>query len=161
MSLNACNQCGGDTELVIIGFADGEADPLRIRLKDLPLRSCEHGHRQFARPQFPVELLQHLTQRDEPGLPSGDVRGFIRKRYLCRRCGAKLAGRPDHRHIFSLDIELDGLPPFQVDLTMPVYGCPACGREQMHSLAELRKLTATALARAFDAADIPPPPGPR
>jgi DNA-directed RNA polymerase subunit RPC12/RpoP len=161
MRVNACNQCGGETELAVIGFADGNADPLRIRLNDLPLRRCEHGHRQFVRPQFPAELLQHLTRQDEPELPSGEIRGFIKKRYMCQICGEELPLEPDHRHIFSIEIELDGLAPFQVDLTMPVYRCRTCGREQMHSLEELRKLTPKALARAFDEADIPPPPGPR
>jgi len=32
-------------------------------------------------------------------------------------------------------------------------------KEQLHSLKEVRKLTPTAMAHAFEAADIPPPPG--
>jgi hypothetical protein len=159
MNAISCSQCHGDTELTIIGFADGEADPLRIRLKGLPLLACEKGHRQFVRPQFPAELLQHLTQQDEPALPSGEKKGFIIKHYLCEDCGAELEAEPDHLHTFSIGIELDDLDAFEVDLTMPVYKCTACAREQLHSLDEVRKLTPKALAQAFDAADIPPPPG--
>jgi hypothetical protein len=42
---------------------------------------------------------------------------------------------------------------------MPVYKYTACGKEQLHSLKEIRKLTPTAMAHAFEAANIPPPPG--
>ncbi len=48
------------------------------------------------------------------------------------------------------------IDPIGVDLTMPVYRCSACGKEQLHSLKEIRKLTPEALAHAFQAADIPP-----
>ncbi len=159
MTSTSCNRCHADTEITIVNFADGEADPLRIRLKDLPLRACPEGHRQFVRPDFPAELLHHLTEEDEPALPAGEEKGLFIKKYLCESCGEALDPKPDHRHTFSLDIELDDLAPFGVDLSMPVYKCPACGREQLHSLKEVRKLTPAAMAHAFEAADIPPPPG--
>jgi DNA-directed RNA polymerase subunit RPC12/RpoP len=159
MNANSCSRCHGDTELTIIGFADGEADSLRIRLKDLPLLTCAEGHRQFVRAQFPAELLEHLTQQEEPELPTGEKKGFILKHYLCEDCGAELEPKPDHRHSFSFDVKLDDLDAFGVELTMPVYKCSACAHEQLHSLDEVRKLTPKALAQAFDAADIPPPPG--
>ena len=159
MKAISCSRCQGDTEVKIIGFADGEADPLRIRLKDFPLLTCEQGHRQFVRPEFPAELLEHLTQQDEPELPSGEEKGLFMKKYLCEDCGSELEAKPDHRHNFSLGIELDDLDAFEVDLSMPVYKCSSCGREQLHSLKEVRKLTPQALADAFKAAEIPPPPG--
>ncbi len=66
MTSTSCNRCRAETEITIIKFADGEADPLRIRLKEFPLRTCPEGHRQFVRPDFAAELLQHLTEEDEP-----------------------------------------------------------------------------------------------
>ena len=159
MTSTSCNQCHAETEITIVNFADGEADPLRIRLKEFPLRSCPEGHRQFVRPEFAAELLQHLTEEDEPELPAGEEKGLIMKKYLCESCGEPLEAKPDHRHTFSIEVELDGLDPFGVDLTMPVYNCSACGKEQLHSLKEVRKLTPAAMAHAFEAANIPPPPG--
>lgn len=159
MKPTTCHQCHAETEITTVNFADGEADPLRIRLKEFPLRACPEGHRQFVRPDFPAELLRHLTEEDEPELPAGKEKGLIMKKYLCESCGEALAPKPDHRHTFSLQIELDDLASFGVDLTMPVYKCSACGREQLHSLKEVRKLTPTAMAHAFEAARIPPPPG--
>jgi len=164
MTSTSCNRCHAETEITIINFADGEADSLRIRLKELPLRQCPEGHRQFVRPNFAIELLRHLTEEDEPELPAGKEKGLIMKKYLCESCGEALEPKPDHRHTFSIDIELDDielddLDPFVVDLSMPVYKCSACAREQLHSLKEVRKLTPAAMAHAFEAANIPPPPG--
>jgi len=158
MTSTSCNRCHAETKLTIINFADGEANPLRIRLKEFPLRACPEGHRQFVRPDFAAELLQHLTEEDEPALPAGKEKGLIIKKYLCESCGEALEPKPDHRHIFSIDVGLKNLEPFGVDLTMPVYKCSSCGKEQLHSLKEVRKLTPAAMAHAFEAANIPPPP---
>ncbi len=159
MTSTSCNQCHAETEITIVNFADGDADPLRIRLKEFSLRACPEGHRQFVRPDFAVELLQHLTEEDEPELPAGEEKGLIMKKYLCESCGEALEPKPDHRHIFSIEVRLEDLNPFGVDLSMPVYKCSACGKEQLHSLKEVRRLTPTAMAHAFEAAKIPPPPG--
>jgi len=51
---------------------------------------------------------------------------------------------------------LADLAPFRVELSAPVYRCPSCSREQLHSLKEVRKRTPAALAQAFQAADLPP-----
>ena len=155
----SCYQCRAETEITIVSYADGEAGPLRLRLKEFPLRTCPDGHRQFVRPEFASELLRHLTEEDEPELPAGEEKGLIMKKYLCESCGEELEPKPDHRHSFSIEIALEELDPFGVGLTMPVYKCSSCGKEQLHSLREIRKLTPAAMAHAFEAANIPPPPG--
>lgn len=159
MKSKSCDRCRGETELTVIDEVGGEADPLRITLNNLPLLRCDQGHQQFVRPQFGAELLEHLTQQDEPGLPAGEEKGLFMKKYLCASCGAELEARSDHRHTFSIEVPLDDVEPVGVELSMPVYRCPTCAHEQMHSLKEVRKLTPLALAGAFQAAEIPPPPG--
>ena len=159
MKPHSCDRCRGETELTVIDEVGGEADPLRITLINLPLLRCGQGHHQFVRPQFGAELLEHLTQEDEPDLPAGEEKGLFRKKYLCESCGAELEAQPDHRHTFSIEVPLDDVEPVGVELSMPVYRCSACAREQLHSLKEVRKLTPLALAGAFETADIPPPPG--
>lgn len=75
MTSTSCNRCRAETNVTTINFADGEADSLRLRLKDFPLRQCVEGHRQFVRPDFAAGLLQHLTEEDEPELPAGEDKG--------------------------------------------------------------------------------------
>ena len=106
-----------------------------------------------------AELLQHLIEEDEPELPAGEEKGLILKKFMCDSCHAALEPKPDHKHTFSIEIELEEIDAFGVDLTMPVYKCSACGKEQLHSLREVRKLTPKAMAHAFQDANIPPPPG--
>lgn len=51
-------------------------------------------------------------------------------------------------------MDLPDQPDLRIDLTAAIYHCTGCGKEQLHSFAELRKLTPTALVRAFQAAGI-------
>jgi hypothetical protein len=159
MTLQNCTRCRGETHLPRVDSVEGEAHSLHITLKKLPLLRCDQGHRQFVRPRFGAELLEHLTEEDEPGLPAGEEKGLLWKKFLCERCGEELEAEADHRHTFSIEIALDEVDPIGVELSMPVYRCSACGREQIHSLKEVRRLTPVALAGAFESARIPPPPG--
>jgi len=156
MTSRSCNRCDAEAAPTTLASAAGSDDPLTVTVRNMPVVACSAGHRQFVRATFAAELLDHLTQQDEPELPAGEEKGLIRKRFLCESCGAELAPKPDHRHTFSIDVSLDKIDPFAVELTMPVYRCTACDTEQLHSLKELRKHTPQALAEAFKAADIPP-----
>jgi DNA-directed RNA polymerase subunit RPC12/RpoP len=159
MTPRNCDRCHTETEPTTVDSVRGESDPLRIILHGLPLLKCPEGHSQFIRPEFGAELLEHLIQEDEPELPAGEVKGLILKKYLCESCGEELEPKPDHRHSFSIEVPLEEIDPIRVELSMPVYRCSSCGKEQLHSLREVRKLTPAALAEAFKNADIPPPPG--
>lgn len=151
----ACTTCRSPTAPARIDTVTGEDDVLAVTLRGLPVLACENGHRQFVQPDFPLLLLDHLTQLDEPSLPAGAEKGLIIRHFLCAECGGELQAKPDHRHTFSFDVTLPQIDAFAVDLTAPVYRCGRCGREQLHSLKELRKLTPAALAHAFKAAGIP------
>lgn len=159
MDTRTCDRCRGDTRVEFTESVQGESDELCITLKNLPLLTCSQGHHQFLRPSFGAELLTHLLQEDEPALAAGEEKGFFRKKYLCEDCHAELEPKPDHRHTFSIEVAIEDTERLGVDLTMPVYHCSSCGKEQLHSQKEILKLTPPALAHAFEAADIPPPPG--
>ncbi len=156
MRTKPCQQCQGETEVSIIDTGEGKADVLTVAIRNMPVATCNQGHRQFVDPSFAARLLDHLTREDEPGLPSGEEKGLFRKHYLCEDCGAELEAHADHRHTFAVDVELPSLDAFQVELTMPVYRCSGCGKDQIHCLGDIRKHTPAALAHAFQSADIPP-----
>jgi len=150
----ACSTCHGATELKHLDNISGEEKDLSVTLKGLPVLVCEGGHKQFLRAGFALELLNHLVEEDEPQLPAGEAKGLLFKHFKCATCGHELLAKPDHRHTFTLELSLPDTAQFRVDLTSPVYKCGGCGREQLHSLKEVRKLTPEALVHAFKSAGI-------
>lgn len=135
----------------------GDEQPLRVTLNAMPALQCATGHTYFVDPGFPLWLMQLLVDEKEAQLPAGEAKGFILKKYLCRECGGELAAKQDHRHAFRFDAAFGEEPGFEVELSMPVYKCPGCGKEQLHSLEEVRKLTPAALVHAYKGAGIKAP----
>ena len=120
----------------------------------MPALACDKPHLYFVDPEFPLWLMNHLVDEDEPTLPAGDKTGLIFKAYLCHDCGKPLSPKLDHVHAFNLKLAYAGESEFQVEIAMPVFRCSGCGKEQMHSLSEVRKLTPAALVHAFRDAGI-------
>lgn len=155
-----CAGRGGESSLLesrhLPDFSGDEA-PLRMTLHAMPALQCKVGHTYFVKPDFPVWLMNHLVQEDEAKLPAGEAKGFLIKHYVCGECGKALAAKEDHRHAFRVPVAYPSADAFEVDLSMPVFKCTGCGKEQLHSLAEVRKLTPAALVHAFKGAGIKAP----
>jgi len=156
MTFRSCVRCRASTGSDVLDSAAGEAGPVALTLEGMPVLACAKGHRQFVHAEFPRWLLEHLLEKDEARLPAGREQGVLLKHYRCGECGARLNAQADHRETFRFDVALGDTGPFRVALTAPVYRCPACSREQLHSLREVRKRTPEALTHAFQAAGIPP-----
>lgn len=154
MDTRPCTRCRSTTKPTVLESTASESDSLALRIERMPVLTCPEGHRQFVSPEFPRWLVEHLMDEDEAKLPSGREEGMIFKHYRCGECGADLAKEPERRETFAFDVELLDLQPFHVELTAPVYRCPKCSREQLHSLKEVRKLTPEALVHAFKEAGI-------
>lgn len=155
MATRICARCRAEMNPAVLESAAGEAAPLTVRLCGMPVLSCSAGHRRFVRPQFALELAEHLIAEDEARIPAGEEKGLLFKHFYCS-CGAELGKDADHRETYGFDVALADAEPFRVELTAPVYRCPKCSREQLHSLKEVRSRTPAALAEAFRAAGIPP-----
>ncbi|WP_418317141.1 hypothetical protein [Piscinibacter sakaiensis] len=154
-SYRPCKTCQADTSTHRIDSASGEEKTLTVTVRNLTVLTCPNGHRQFIEAEFPQRLLDHLVQEDEAKLPAGDEKGVLMfKHFHCHDCGRELEPKPDHRHTFTVRPGMPDQPGLEIDLAMPVYHCTGCGKEQLHSLTELRKLTPAALAHAFKAADM-------
>lgn len=150
----SCRTCHQPTKPLMLDAVAGEEKALGVTVRTLPVLECTNGHRQFVHADFALQLLDHLMQEDEPQLPAGEEKGLLFKHFFCNDCGQELLPKPDHRHTFSMTPALEAQPDLTVDLTIAVYRCGGCGKEQLHSLKELRKLTPAALAHAFQAAGI-------
>lgn len=156
MTTRRCAICKAETEAAKLAETRGEDASLAVTVHDMPVRECPQGHRQFAHADFPLLLLDHLMEHDEPQLPASDAKGLLFKHYHCARCGTELSTGAEHPHTFHIEVALPDCPQFNVDLTVPVHRCPQCGHEQLHSLKDVRKHTPAALAHAFKAAEIAP-----
>lgn len=154
MTTRRCAICKADTEAARLAQTHGEDAPLVVTVHDMPVLECPHGHRQFASADFPLLLLDHLMEHDEPQLPASEAKGMLFKHYHCATCGTELATGADQPHTFRIEVALPDCAPFNIDLTVPVHRCQNCGHEQLHSLKEVRKHTPAALAHAFKAAEI-------
>jgi DNA-directed RNA polymerase subunit RPC12/RpoP len=154
MPTTRCSKCKAETASSTLSELSGEEAPLAVTVHDMPVLECPQGHRQFANADFPLLLLDHLLEHDAPQLPASDTKGLLFKHYHCAACGAELESAPDQKHTFRVEVALPELPAFDVELTMPVHRCPACGHEQLHSLKEVKSRTPAALAHAFKAAEI-------
>jgi hypothetical protein len=156
MTFRSCVRCHAGTGADVLDSASGEAGPVAVTLEGMPLLACPKGHRQFVHADFPRWLLVHLLEEDEGELPAGREQGLLLKRYCCGQCGERLSPRAERRETFRFDVALGETGSFRVSLSAPVYRCPACSHEQLHSLEEVRKRTPEALTHAFQAAGIPP-----
>lgn len=135
----------------------GEEGPVALKVHRLPVLECPNGHLQFAHPDFPLLLLDHLIESDEKKLPVSATKGMLFKHHHCASCGEALGDAAGLRRSFKMDVELPDMPPFDVELTVPVHRCSRCGHEQLHTLKEVRSRTPAALAHAFKAAAIAAP----
>lgn len=134
----------------------GEQGVLKVVLLQLPALACINQHRRFAMPDFPRLLIDRVVGEEMATLPAARARGWLFKRYACGGCGAKLRSGEGREETFDFDIALAELPPLRVEVTVPLYTCASCGKEQIRSLGKMRKLVPAAMAHAFRAAGLQP-----
>lgn len=151
-----CEQCRAPMTLQPIDPVCGERGVLKVTLLQLPALVCPNMHMRFAVPDFPQLLLDRLAGEDMKKIPAGEKRGLLFKHYHCGACGGKLGDGKSREETFDFDIAVKELSPFRVELTVPLYACSACGKEQIRSLPEIKKLAGPALAQAFKAAGLRP-----
>jgi hypothetical protein len=151
----SCRTCHTATSPQPIESMTGNEKALAVTVRGLTVLACSNGHKQFVDAEFPLKLLNQLVEKHEVKLPAGEEKGVLMfKHFYCHDCGRELEPKPDHRHTFTFKPGLPDQSDLEVDLTMAVYQCSGCRKEQLHSLDEVRKLTPAALAHAFQAAGI-------
>jgi len=149
----SCLVCHGETHPGRIETV-GEEKSIAVNLHEMPVLECANGHRQFVNPEFPLPLLDRLLA-EQSRLPAGQARRkLLVKHFYCHACGAELEGSPGARRTLHVDVELQGAPPFDADVSVAVYRCVQCGDEQVRSTDDVSAYMPVALANAFRAAGI-------
>lgn len=153
MARTHCPLCKAVVEPDVLNEINGEEGRLGLRVYRMPFLRCSNGHRLFSHPDFPLLLLDWLVQSGTK-LPISASKGMLIKKHHCAECGELLSEPDDQRQSFRLAVDLPETVPFEIELTMPVHRCPKCGKEQVHSLKEVRKDAPAALAHAFKSAQM-------
>ena len=86
----SCRTCHTATAPSVLGAIEGEEKALKVTLHALTVLTCTHGHRQFLRADLPLDLLDHLVEKDEATLPAGGETGE-------GRCGGGCDERERHQ----------------------------------------------------------------
>ena len=146
--------CSGACELKSLPAISGEDGKLKITLRDLPVFQCEKKHNTPVHRDFMLWLIQEIRAR-EPQIPAGGEQGMIFKKHLCGACGKELAAKPDRRHAYPYELRYEDLAPFKLEVELPLYNCPGCGKEQIRSVKELRAHMPAAIVAINDAAGFP------
>jgi DNA-directed RNA polymerase subunit RPC12/RpoP len=152
-----CPLCEAPLAAMQIREASGDEAPMRVTLQGLPILACPAPHRYFVGQGFPIWLLNALVDGELAKVPAGTEKGLLFKKYACGACGAVLPAAGGEPRTFTSSLAWKETPGFTVDVSVPVYRCAQCGREQARSAAELAKLLPAALVHAFKAAGLKAP----
>jgi hypothetical protein len=147
-----CPRCSDPVEQKALGGLSGEKQPLVLRLEGMPAMRCAKGHAMPVHRDFMLWLIQELKAR-AMALPAASEKGLLMKTYRCA-CGAEL-GAASGRRAFSFDLAFEAAPAFRAEIEMPVFKCPACGKEQLRSGKEAPSRVASAIVAINDAAGFP------
>jgi hypothetical protein len=151
--LRPCGMCRGAVTLRKIDTVAGESGPLGIAVQGMPALKCDKGHAGPVHPDFLLWLMGELRRR-EAGLPAGEEKGLVFKKYLCA-CGKELPAKPERRESWPFELAYPETAPFQVTLEMPLYKCAGCAKEQLRSQGEARKALSHAMVEVCDRSGFP------
>ena len=150
--IRSCPRCSSPVELKALDRVSGEDKPLALRIEGMPAVICAKGHAMPVHRDFMLWLIQELKARSA-ALPAGSEKGLLMKKYRCA-CGAELGGESSRR-AFAFDLAFEGAPAFRAEIEMPVFKCPACGKEQFRSDKDAPRHVASAIVAINDAAGFP------
>jgi hypothetical protein len=150
---HTCYRCRSATSIEVLGPVSGEETQLSMTVHGLPVQVCENGHRHFTHTTGALQRLLRLAEEGSVQLPISSEKGLFR-RAVCADCGEVVERGSSQWQTFHVEMQLTELPPFGIDLTMPVYRCRGCGKEHVRSRKEIRERAPAALVRALRAAGI-------
>lgn len=149
-----CRKCQSEVNVESLPGVTGDEGGVKVSFPALPALVCARGHRRFVTHGFPAGVLERLSKGLD--VPAGKAKGLLFKSYHCGACDAALDRGATTGRTYGVDVAVEETGPVRVEVTVPVCACPSCGREQVASPEEIAKLVPAAMARAFQAAEIPP-----
>lgn len=157
MTAAVCRQCNADTHATRVERVEGEDSGIRVALEGLTTVECTNSHKRFPTTEYPLQLIQALLKKDElVTAPFAVEKGLFRKHRHCPGCAKQLPGEATSTSSTRTEVALPDLPPVTVELAVPVYRCPGCGKEATLPEKDTARDIMQAVANAFRSANIPP-----
>lgn len=157
MTATVCRQCSADTQPKQVARVEGEDSGIRVALEGLTTVECTNHHTRFPTPSYPLDLIQALLKKDNLlTAPFAVEKGLFRKRRYCPGCAKELPGDSASKATTRTDVSLPEQQPVSVELVVPLYRCPGCGKEVTLPEKDMARDIMQAVANAFRSADIPP-----
>ncbi len=133
IKIGRCAKCGDPNELKTLPSVTGLDGPLQLTALEMPVLACAKKHRAPVHRDFMLWLI-------------GEIRA---------ECGKDLAAKSERRQAFPYELKYEELPPFKIQVEMPLYKCTGCGREQLRSTQQLHGHVAQSIMGINDAAGFP------
>ncbi len=149
-----CPRCSGAMEPAQVERVSAGDSPLKLHMLGFPVLKCAKGHSAPVHRDFMLWLLRELRDTCAPGVPGGEAKGMLFKKYHCA-CGAELPARPERAGTFAFDLAYPESPAFKAELEVAVYPCAKCGKAQARSAKELAGAVPETVAALNDAAGFP------
>ena len=146
-----CETCGEEMVLDVIE-ARGDFETYSATLIDFPVLRCPEGHvAREAHDEFMVTLGERLGME---GHLFTKRAGLVKRRDVCRGCGAELSSRSVGPQSVEVQLEHGGAPAYRVRITAPVITCSECDVRQVPNRDEHHLGISSAIRNALDAAQI-------
>ncbi len=157
MTIAVCRQCNADTHNTQVQRVEGEDSGIRVALEGLSAVECTNNHKRFPTTEYPLQFIQALLKSDDlVTVPFAVEKGLFRKHRHCPGCAKELAAETTATSSTRTSVTMPDLPPVAVELAVPVYRCPGCGKDVTLPEKDTAREIMQAVANAFRSANITP-----
>jgi hypothetical protein len=147
----SCRTCGSEMVVAQIEVV-GQSANYSVRLFDLPVVRCSHGHEiHEAYDEFMVKMGEQLAWG---GVLFSKRSGLLRRRDVCRECGSELNERSAASQRIEVLLEHGGAPRYGLQITASVVECPDCRIPQVLDREEHHDGVSGAIRDAIEKAGI-------
>ena len=145
-----CKTCSTPMQLTKVGAFGGRSRVLAVSFFDLPCFVCPQCNaKRFAGGDFGMYLLEEILA----GVPSIETEGKFRSRMSCPNCKNPV-DIVEKNGTFGLQIQLNGLNSFLVDVSMPSTTCPTCQHLLALLTRDMRSTVSDAVLTAFNSTNL-------
>ena len=145
-----CKTCRTPMQLTNVGAFGGRSRVVAVSFFDMPCFVCPRCHaKRFPGEDFGMYLLEEILA----GVPRIETERGFRSKMLCPNCKNPV-DIIEKTGTFGLQIQLDGLNSFLVDVSMPSTVCPSCQHLLALLTRDMKSTVSDAVLAAFKSTNL-------